>query len=279
MRVLLHIAEHSFSDSLKVLPFLFIAFLVMEFCEKHSEGRLTKLLEKKNACSTVIGSLLGIIPQCGFSVTAAGLFSGGLISIGTLIAIFLSTSDEAFILLLTNGRHKAVIALIIAKLIIAISGGILTDFLLKNKHNRKDVHNLCTGCGCERSSGIVIPALKHTVKIFLFVLLCSFVLDGAIELIGEESFNKFMLSGNLLQPVVASLIGLIPNCASSVMLTELYISGTLSFGALLSGLSVNSGVALIVLFKQNRPHKENCLIILLTFIISVTTGIILGLFI
>lgn len=275
MHEILHIAEHAFLDSLKVLPFLFLGFLVMEFCERHSTGRLVKLLGSKNGTGALAGSALGLIPQCGFSVTAANLYAGGLIGTGTLVAVLLATSDEAFLILLgAPGGIKTVIMLALCKFILAFLCGFVIDLAFKNRPQNKDVHDLCVGCGCEDSKGIVLPALKHTVKIFLFLLLCNLLLDGTIELIGEENIKRFLLTGNLLQPFIAAIIGLIPNCASSVMLTELYVSGIVSFGALLTGLCVNSGVAIIVLFKQNRPHKENLTVLFLTFIISLVAGLL-----
>ncbi len=276
MHVLLHIAKHALLDSLKVLPFLFLAFLVMEFCEHHGSGKLTKTLTNAKGFGSVFGALLGLIPQCGFSVTAANLYAGGLISAGTLIAVFLSTSDEAFLILLSRPQgYKTVLILMAYKLIIAIASGLTADALTKKHRHHKDVHDLCKSCGCSESSGVLLPALKHTLKIFIFILICNLFLDGAVELIGEEAFSKLMLSGSFFQPVMASLIGLIPNCASSVILTELFVSGTLSFGALLSGLCANSGVAMIVLFKQNRPTKDNFKILCATYGVSVIAGIFL----
>ncbi len=275
MHELLHIAEHALLDSLKVLPFLFLAFLLMEFCEHRGNNKITNLLFKAKRFGAIPGALLGLIPQCGFSVTAANLYAGGVISVGTLIAVFLSTSDEAFLILLGSGGYRAVLMLIACKLIIAVTSGLLIDNLMKKRARRKDIHDLCKTCGCSDSAGVLMPALKHTAKVFVFVLICNLLIEGAVELIGNEAFLKIMLSGSFFQPFMASLIGLIPNCASSVMLTELYVSGALSFGALLSGLCVNSGVAIIVLFKQNRPQKDNLKILGLTYCISVSAGIIM----
>lgn len=276
MHEILHIAEHALLDSLKILPFLFLAFLLMEFCEHHGAAKITKLLTNSKGFGPAVGALFGLIPQCGFSVTAANLYSGGLISIGTLIAIFLSTSDEAFLILLGKGDgYKTVLLLMVCKLIIAIGAGLVIDLLMNNHSRHKDVHDLCKNCGCSDSSGVLMPALKHTVKIFTFVLVCNLILEGAVEFIGEDAISRILLSGSVFQPLIAAVIGLIPNCASSVMLTELYISEALSFGALLAGLAANSGVAIIVLFRQNRPIKDNFKILGITYLIAIIAGIIL----
>lgn len=267
------IALDALLDTLKTLPFLFAAFLLMEFCEHHAQGKINNMLSARNGADVLFGALLGLVPQCGFSAMAANLFAGGLISIGTLVAVFLSTSDEALLILISAGEWLTITKLIAVKLIVALAAGYIVTLLFKTRRH-KDVHDLCRSCGCSDDSGIFKPALRHTAKIFCILLVFTFVLGLAVELIGQDRFETIMLSGSIFQPFAASLLGLIPNCASSVILTKLYLSGALSFGSLLAGLSVNSGVALIILFKQNRPVKENFLIVALTYGIAVGAGFV-----
>lgn len=269
----LDIALDAILDSLKTLPFLFAAFLLMEFCEHKAGSKINKLLTEPNL-GVIFGSVLGIVPQCGFSAMAANLFAGGLISIGTLVAVFLSTSDEGLLILLGAGDYKTVIKLIICKLIVAIAAGYLLNLIFRTTEH-KEVHDLCRSCGCSENSGILKPAIKHTIKIFGFLLIFTFIIGSVVELIGEDNFARVMLSGSIFQPFAAGILGLIPNCASSVILTRLYVSGALSFGSLFAGLSVNSGVALILLFRINRPQKQNFVIIGITYGIAVISGFLL----
>lgn len=265
-------------DSTKMLPFLFAAFLFIEYLEHKAHGQ--KIIDGFRKYGAVGGAVLGCIPQCGFSAMAANLYSGGVITVGTLIAVFLSTSDEAIIILLGNpGNAENVLKLIGCKVLIGIIAGLLIDFVVKRfrKYDKK-VGDVCTDCGCRDGHGILVPAIKHTLKIYIFLIAVSFLIAAIIELIGEENFKNVILSDSIFQPVIAALIGLIPNCATSVILTELYITGSISFASVLAGLCANAGIGILVLFRSNKNVKENIIIIVVLYMISVLSGIIAGLF-
>ena len=271
-------------DSVKMLPFLFGAYLLIEFLEHKASDKLQNALSKSCNHGIVVGAILGTVPQCGFSVAAANLYSGKVITLGTLIAVFISTSDEAIPVLLSSpGNAGVLLKLIIAKIVIALIAGFLVDFVLKARHVQENEpelqdHNvLCHHCGCEH--GIIRSAIKHTVSIFLFILLVSFVLNGLITWIGQDTISKVLLTDSVFQPFIAALIGLIPNCAASVMLVQLFLAGSLSFGSVVAGLCTGAGIGLAVLFRANRNWKKNLLILLLLYGIGSISGLMIHLFI
>ena len=271
-------------DSVKMLPFLFGAYLLIEFLEHKASDKLQNALSKSGNHGIVVGAILGTVPQCGFSVAAANLYSGKVITLGTLIAVFISTSDEAIPVLLSSpGNAGVLLKLIIAKIVISLIAGFLVDFVLKARHVQENEpelqdHNvLCHHCGCEH--GIIRSAIKHTVSIFLFILLVSFVLNGLITWIGQDTISKVLLTDSVFQPFIAALIGLIPNCAASVMLVQLFLAGSLSFGSVVAGLCTGAGIGLAVLFRANRNWKKNLLILLLLYGIGSISGLMIHLFI
>lgn len=273
------ILEHALLDSLQTLPFLFLAYLLIEFLEHHASGKMEKALAGSGKLGVVIGALLGCVPQCGFSAIAANLYAGRIITLGTLMAVFLSTSDEMIIIMLSEPGHVGEMLLLIGiKVVIAVLAGLVINFIVKknNGSGEENIKKLCSGCGCEH--GIFLSALKHTVSIFAIVLAANIVLGGLIHLVGEENLGKFMLSGSFFQPILAAVIGLIPNCAASVLITELYIGGALTLSSAVAGLCAGAGVGLIVLFRANRNLKDCVRIILLLFGISAAAGLLLSLF-
>ena len=265
-------------DTLKILPLLFIAYLIMEWLEKKASAKMERTLAKIGRGGPVIGSLLGCVPQCGFSGASANLFTAGIITEGTLVAVFLSTSDEAVVLLLSSMAPFAVIGkLILAKIIIGIIAGYSVD-LINKKRKIKKVHvDMCRDCGCEESGGIFKPAIKHTVKVGLFIFIVNMVLFNVASLLGEEFINNILLSGSFFQPFITGLVGLIPNCAVSAAITELYVDGALSFGSAVAGLCSGAGVGLAVLFKANPIKKENLRIVATLYAVAVASGILLNL--
>lgn len=267
-------------DTLKTLPFLFGAYLLIEFLEHRASEKLTGALARLGPFGPVGGAALGLVPQCGFSVAAANFYAGRLITPGTLLAVFLATSDEALPILVSNPKAMPSLLLLLGvKFISATLFGLLTDLVWKRLPHGQDqapFHDLCRDCDCEHH-GIFRSALVHTVRIALFLLLVNLVLGGAIHLVGEERISQVLLSGSVLQPFVAGLIGFIPNCAASVILTELYLSGSLSFGAVIAGLCTGAGVGLAVLFKYNRRLKENLILVAGLYVAAVTTGLLCNL--
>ncbi len=275
----MHLLEHAVSDTLKLMPFIFIVYLVIEYFEHRSNTAISHTLMKAGRLGSVYGALLGSIPQCGFSVIASDLFSKGALSVGTLIAIFVATSDEAVPIILAH-PDKAYIALgvIGIKIVIAVIFGILIDVIYKGKsqlnvcrkhHHHEHFHGNCESC----EGGILISTIKHTVRIFLFVLIANIIFAAAVEAVGEETLSGYLLKDSVFQPFAASLIGLIPNCAASVILTESYITGVLSFGSLIAGLCSGAGVGVLLLFKRNKNTKQNFCILAVLYAIGVVSGI------
>lgn len=264
-------------DTARTLPFLLAAFLVIEAMEHYSGRAASRLLSRVGRFGPAAGAVFGCIPQCGFSVAAANLYSGGLISLGTLLAVFLSTSDEAVLILLGHpGSAGTIFPLLLAKVMLGIAAGYILDFFSRNPKEEKHIVDLCKSCGCSNTSGVWRPALWHTLRLAVYLLGFTFVLNLVLEFLGVEQLARILGRDTLLQPFLAALLGLIPNCASSVLVTELYLAGGLSFGSAVAGLSAGAGVGLAVLFRSNRPMKENFKILLLLYGIAAGFGILLG---
>lgn len=270
-------------DTAKLLPFLFLCYLLLEWIERRvdfSRGRVGRALQSP-FLGPLVGGVCGVVPQCGFSAVAAGLYAGRVVTAGTLVAVFLSTSDEMLPILLSNADRIPPLfipLLLLLKVGIAVLGGYLFNLLFFRRRRsgaeeESDVHEMCEqdGCHCE-GHGLFYAALYHTLRIALFLLAVTLCLNVAIGLVGEDRMAAFLLDRPLLGNLLAAGIGLIPNCASSVVLTELYLGGALSFGAMLSGLLPGAGVGLLVLFRINRHPKENLLILAFLFAVGVLSG-------
>lgn len=265
-------------DGIKLLPFLFIVFFVLEYIEHKVSRKNKKIIEKSGNYGPFIGAILGMFPQCGFSVAATNLFSARVITFGTLIAIYLSTSDEMLPILLSNGLPITfILKIMLIKVIIGMTAGFIIDYLLKNKISLKSIHDICEEEHCDCKHSLIKSTIKHTLNIFSFIIITSFILNTLIFLIGEDNLSKLLLKGNIFAPLLASLIGLIPNCASSILLSELYLSSTISFGSMMAGLLTGSGVALLVLFKTNKNVKENIFILGSIYFIGSIVGLIINL--
>lgn len=261
-------------DSVKLLPFLFLAFLLIELMEHKFSNKTKQMIEKSGKFGPLLGSSLGIFPQCGFSVVATNFYITRIISLGTLIAIFLSTSDEMLPILLSKQVPITTILKILGmKWAIGILFGYCIDFFLRKKKSEIKIHEICDDtCDCKHH--LLLATLKHTIKTLLFILITNFMLNTLMHYFGEEFLANILLKNSIFSPFITGLIGLIPNCASSVILTELYLNNTLSFGAMLSGLLSCSGVAMLILFKENKNKGENVKIFLLTYLLAVIAGII-----
>ena len=265
-------------DGIKLLPFLFIVFFILEYIEHKVSRKNKKIIENSGKYSPFIGAILGMFPQCGFSVAATNLFSARVITFGTLIAIYLSTSDEMLPILLSNGLPITfILKIMLIKVIIGMTAGFIIDYLLKNKISLKSIHDICEEEHCDCKHSLIKSTIKHTLNIFSFIIITSFILNTLIFLIGEDNLSKLLLKGNIFAPLLASLIGLIPNCASSILLSELYLSSTISFGSMMAGLLTGSGVALLVLFKTNKNVKENIFILGSIYFIGSIVGLIINL--
>jgi len=276
----LHMLEHAALDALKTLPFLFIAYVLIEYLEHRGSVQLKNSLQKLGKFGPVGGAALGIIPQCGFSVAASNFYAGRIISVGTLLAVFLSTSDEAIPILLSQPEMRGYILPVMGvKLLSAIVFGFAADLLVKLFAKQEDeapFEELCAKCDCDHH-GVLRSALHHTVHIFLFIFAVNLLLEAAIHFIGEDKISALLLSGSFFQPMLTALIGLIPNCAASVIITELFVSGSLSFGSCIAGLCSGAGMGVVVLFRANRRVKENFAILGALYVSAVLTGMILNL--
>ena len=265
-------------DCLKIIPFLFIAFLIIEFFEHKLSHKTENTIKKAGKFGPLIGSILGALPQCGFSVLATNLYITRIISLGTLIAIYLSTSDEMLPVLIAEKAPISSIALLVGiKILIGLICGLVIDLIVK-KENPKEHFDICKHDHCDCNNGIIIPSIKHTLKTLLFISIITFILNAAFYYIGENNIKHIFDKTNFFTPFIAAIIGLVPNCGSSIILTELYIANILPISSALDGLLANSGVALLVLFKSNQNTKENLKIIGILYLISVICGFLLKIF-
>lgn len=273
-------------DTLKVFPFILVIYILIELLEHKTS--FTKDHERlQGSLAPLIGAATGIIPQCGFSVMAAKLYDRGLIRTGTLLAVFLATSDEALIILLSEGsRADMIVPIIVIKLIVAVGVGYGANFLLADEKlavmplsAEDDVH--CFSCGREHDGKTdikvyLVDPLLHSLKIALYLLIVNMVLGCIIYEIGEDAISSLIIGGPYLQPFITAAIGLIPNCASSVILTQTYIDGFMTFGSCVAGLCANAGLGFVVLLKNGKKLKRNLILIAVTYLISVLVGIFIN---
>lgn len=278
---MLDIIKDTLLDSVKLLPFLFLSYILIEYIEHKSSKKLSNALEKSGKFGPLVGSVLGCIPQCGFSVTASNLFSGRVITLGTLISVFLATSDEAIpVLLSTPSNFLLILKVLAIKFIAGFIIGTIVDIVMRKRNSisssqiDEHIHSICKNCDCNH--GILKSSIKHTFNIFIFVLIIAFVLNITIEVIGEDNLSKVLMTGSVFEPFIAALIGLIPNCASSVLLTQLHMAGNLSFSAMVAGLCSGAGIGLAVLFKSNKNLKENLFILLTVYLSGAFVGVLIN---
>lgn len=277
------VIEETVLDSIKLLPFLFITYLIMEYIEHKMEEKSKKTIKKAGKYGSLVGGVLGAFPQCGFSVSATNLYAGRVITLGTLIAVYLSTSDEMLPILISEAVSPIIILKILGiKIIIGIIAGIIIDFVVSKFFTKKQVEkdeeigHICEEehCHCNEK-GIIKSSIKHTLSIFAFILIITFLINIIVHIIGEENIENWILNKPILGPVISSLIGLIPNCAASVIITNMYLENVISFGSMISGLLTGAGVGLAVLFKTNDRLKENLGILVILYIIGVISGVII----
>ena len=269
-------------DTVKLIPFLFITYLLMEYFEHRTSDKTKAAIRRADKMGPLAGGILGVIPQCGFSASASSLYAGRMITVGTLVAVYLSTSDEMLPIFISEAVAPATIVKILAaKVCIAIISGFLAELVYVNVFKKKekdmDIHVVCEEEHCSCEDGVLKSALKHTFKIFAYILLITFMLTFVIEMIGEDHLAVVFQDIPVVGEMIAALVGLIPNCASSVVITELYLSGIIGAGAMMSGLLVNAGVGLLVLFRLNRDWKQNAGIIAALYGFGVVWGVIIEL--
>ena len=266
-------------DSIKLLPFLFITYLIMEYIEHKTKEKTKETIKKSGKIGPLVGSILGVFPQCGFSVSATNLYAARVITLGTLISVYLSTSDEMLPIFISEAVSIDVILKILGiKVLIGMIAGFAIDFVLRLRNKDKEeekIVDLCEKDHCHCENGIIKSSLKHTLNIFIFILIISLIMHIAIHLIGEDAIASIILNKPIIGPIIAVLIGLIPNCAASVILTQMYLENLISAATMMSGLLVGAGVGLAVLFKTNKGIKENLKIVGLLYVIGVISGIIL----
>lgn len=264
-------------DTLKLIPFLLLAYLLMEYVEHKMSDRAIAVIHRAGKLGPVLGGALGIVPQCGFSAAMSNLYAVGIISRGTLLAVFLATSDEMLPILISESVPAPLILKILGvKLVSAVIVGFAVEAFTK-KSAVGDIHNLCESekCHCER--GIFLSAVKHTMQIVIFIFVVNLALTGIFELCGTESLSRFILNRPVIGELLAGIVGLIPNCAASVVITELYLQGGMSVGAMLSGLLTGSGIGLLVLFRTNHNLKDNLKTLGILYVSGVLLGFIAGL--
>ncbi len=309
-------------DSIKLVPFLFLTYLAMEYLEHKAGEKTTHMVRKAGKLGPLIGGVAGVLPQCGFSAAASNLYAGRVITLGTLIAIYLSTSDEMLPILISEKMDiRFVLGVLGAKAVIGAVAGFVIDLLIREQkvhhhehpehghkhghsvqsvqvqeaeadshghdnhhhdHEEEDhaeqehIHEICEhdNCHCEED-GIFLSAVKHTLQITFFIMVIGFVLNVVLHFVGEDALANLILNRPVLGPVLAGLVGLIPNCAASVTVTQLYLKEVISLGAMMSGLLVGAGVGLLVLFRVNPDKKENLKIVGILYVIGVFMGCVI----
>lgn len=273
--MIIHVLEHALTDTIKLIPFLFLTYCLMEYLEHKTQEHSTELIKKAGKLGPFIGSVAGIFPQCGFSAAASSLYAGGVVSVGTLIAIFLSTSDEMLPIFISESVEAGRILKILGvKILLSTVTGILIDILwragsrkrreheahrhIHREHHEKDIHDLCEHehCRCEEGS-ILKSAFLHTLQITVFIFAVTLVITFLVETVGEDAIASLTSSQPVLGVLLAGVVGLIPNCAASVITTQMYLSGILGLGQMMAGSLAGTGVGLLVLFRTNKGIREN----------------------
>ena len=274
MNEFIDIVKDTLIDGIKLLPFLFITFVVMELIEHKFGDKLNNKLKKVNKIGPLIGSILGIIPQCGISASASNFYITRVISLGTLISVYLSTSDEMLPILISyNVSILLIIKILLVKFICGLVFGTIIDFIIR-KREKEDIKDFCELEDCDCNHGVLKSSIIHTLKTFGYILIISFALNLIMYYFGEDLLSKVLMKDNPFGVIITSLIGLIPNCSTSILLTELFLKEVISLGKLLSGVLVNSGVGLLILLRFNKNKKENLMIISILLAVGILVGFV-----
>lgn len=283
--MLLDVVLDTIKDALMILPILFIAYFLMEMMEDMAEDKLRGALRRAGKFGPLLGALFGVVPECGFAAAAGGFFAGRVISAGTVLAVFLSTSDELIPIFLGEGTREigTLILVLGLKVTWGIAAGYAVDCFWRRSRDGSAIHSICEEehCGCDDEGhggvlGWLRSAAIHTGKIMIWIVLTSLVLGMLVEWLGEDRVGTIIPNVPVLGELVTGLLGLIPNCAGSVLIAELYLGGVISGGAMLSGLLVSSGTGLLVLARMNRDRKETLRLLLILYAAGVIGGCALG---
>ncbi len=266
-------------DSIKLIPFLFATYLVMGILQHAASDRPQRLIRKAGKFGPLWGGIIGAFPQCGFSAAASYFYMGRVVTLGTLIAVYMSTSDEMLPILISEKvGMRTIVSILVAKIVIGMISGFAVEFLFgwlaRRKKAPKSFEHPDDAC-CHCAGSVLLEAAAHTLKVFFFVLVISLVIGSAIYFVGEDSLRALFSNVPVLGEAVAGLVGLIPNCAASVIITQLYLDGIITAGSMMSGLLVSAGVGLLVLFKENHHLKENLTIAALLYGCSVIWGVVI----
>lgn len=268
-------------DTVKLIPFLFITYIIMEYIENKTSNKTKETIKKSGKLGPLIGGIVGIFPQCGFSVSATNLFAARVISIGTLVAVYLSTSDEMLPIFISKSLEVSIIIkILLIKLIVAVACGFIVDFIFrminKGKDENENIADICEHehCHCHEE-GVVKSSIRHTLSITIYIFITSLIVNLIIELVGENVIEEFLTNNLIVGPIISSLIGLIPNCAASVIITNLYVENVINGACLISGLLTGAGVGLMVLFRVNKNIKENLKIMGIIYFVGVLAGLLL----
>jgi hypothetical protein len=264
-------------DGAKLLPFLFIAFLIIELIEHKFSKKTVEVISKSDKFGPFLGGIFGALPQCGFSVFATNLYVSRIITLGTLISIYLSTSDEMIpVLLGSDVPFVSVLKIVLIKVVIGMIMGIIIDLVYRKTYDKKDF-SMCEESHCDCKHSLFLSTLKHTLKTLVFILLITFGLNCLFEFVPEDVIANVMKGNKVLGPLISSLVGLIPTCGASVMISTLYVKEVITLGTCIGGLLTGSGVALLVLFRNNKNIKENLIIVSLIYSIGAIIGILINL--
>lgn len=282
--LLLEVLEETFHDTLEIIPILFLAYLLMEFLE-HKTGEKTKqLIKKSDKVGPLLGAAIGAVPQCGFSAAASSLYAGRVVTVGTLIAVYLSTSDEMLPIFLSEQVPVQTILKVLGlKVVYGCIAGFAIDFMVRATRNKRqeplkeemDIHHVCEHDHAHKEEdGVLVSALKHTLKITVFLFLISLVLNFLIGVVGAERLAAAIPDVPVIEEILAGLVGLIPNCAASVLITQLYIDGIIGTGPMMAGLLSGAGIGLMVLFREHDNMKKNLAIVGMLYGFGVLFGIL-----
>lgn len=264
-------------DLSRIVPFLFVIYLFLEWMENQTEHRMERFLEKHRRINPLAGTLFGLLPSCGFATAASSLYATGIISAGTLVAVFLASSDEMLSIMLGMQADFSVIAPILGvKLVVGLIAGYGFDLL--SKHRTINVDEFCQREHDDHSHGILYSACLHTLQVSLWLMVTIFVINGIVGMIGEDIIRSFILDHSSQSVLFCGLTGLIPSCASSIILTTMYVDGVIPFSAVCAGLLVNAGTGMIMLYRVNPDFKDNTKILLATLVCGLVAGFILQIF-